>query len=226
MTPLKASDDLSTMLQRVPLFAALKRDEIDAVRTHVMTRSYAKNSVLITEGDETDSLYVILSGRVKVYLSDDRGKEVILTQQVSGEYFGELALIDDAERSASVMTLEPSTFAIITKQAFKEILAANPTIAITLIKDLTYRIRTLTDNVKSLALMDVYGRVAKTLLSMAQQSGDKLLIDEKLTQQDIADRVGSSREMVSKILKDLTSGGYISVDHKRIVINERLPMRY
>ncbi len=220
------SDDLSVVLKRVPLFAALDSDELEAVRPHVVTRNYAKNSVLITEGDATDSLYVILKGKVKVYLSDDRGREVILTQQVQGEYFGELALIDDAERSASVMTLEPCTFAIITKQAFKDILAVNPSIAITLIKDLSHRIRTLTDNVKSLALMDVYGRVAKTLLSLAQQSGDKLLIDEKLTQQDIADRVGSSREMVSKILKDLTNGGYISVDHKRIIINERLPARY
>ncbi len=222
----KGFDDLPKMLQRVPLFAALDGDELAAVCAHVIIRNYTKNSVLITEGDATDSLFIILKGRVKVYLSDDRGREVILTQQAAGEYFGELALIDDAERSASVMTTEPSTFVIITKQSFKNILAANPSIAITLIKDLTCRIRTLTANVKSLALMDVYGRVAKTLLSMATQSGDKLLIDEKLTQQDIADRVGSSREMVSKILKDLTNGGYISVDHKRIVINERLPTRY
>lgn len=226
MIPQKAFDDLPTMLQRVPLFSALNNEELAAVCAHVVTRSYAKNCVLITEGDATDSLFIILKGRVKVYLSDDRGREVILTQQTSGEYFGELALIDDAERSASVMTIEPSTFIIINKHSFKEILAANPSIAVTLIRDLTGRIRTLTDNVKSLALMDVYGRVAKTLLNMATQTGDKLVIDEKLTQQDIADRVGSSREMVSKILKDLSSGGYISVDHKRIVINERLPTRY
>ena len=123
-------------------------------------------------------------------------------------------------------TTEKSTFLVISKTDFKNVLSLHPELAFNLIRGLTHRVRHLTDNVRSLALLDVYGRVAKTLLSLATESGDELIIDMKLTQQDIANRVGASREMVAKILKDLSTGGYISIDHKRITINERLPSHY
>lgn len=214
------------MLKNVPLFAALSDTDIANIEQHAVTRNFAKRTILINEGDHTNSLYVIISGKVKIYCSDDQGKEIIIATLGPGEYFGEIALIDDAERSASVMTLEDSSFSVISKESFKQALSQYPEIAISIIKENTHRLRSMVDNVKNLALLDVYGRVAKTLLSMAEESDDFMVIHEKLTQQDIANRVGASREMVAKIMKDLTTGGYIEVHDKEIIIRKRLPSRY
>lgn len=214
------------MLANIPLFSGLSEQELGQISQQAVTRTYPKNALIINEGDPAELLYVIKKGKVKVLLSDEAGKEVIINYQGPGEYFGELALIDEEQRSASVMTMEPSTFSVISKQSFRQVLANNPSIALSLIRDLTRRVRVLTDNVKSLALLDVYGRVAKTLLDLATECDGRLQIEQKLTQQDIANRVGASREMVSRILKDLTAGGYISTEDKHIVINERLPKHY
>ena len=214
------------LLRKVPIFDNLSDDELVAVKKCTVTRNYPKNSVIINEGDSSDSLYIIVAGRVTVYLSDENGKEVILNSQGEGDYFGELAIVDNDKRSASVVTTEKSTFLVISKSDFKNVLSSNPELAFNLIRGLTHRVRDLTENVRSLALLDVYGRVAKTLLSLATEKEDELVIDMKLTQQDIANRVGASREMVAKILKDLSIGGYISIEQKRITINERLPSHY
>lgn len=214
------------MLTNIPLFSGLSEQELEQISQHTITRTYPKNTVIINEGDPAESLYIIIKGKVKIFLNDEAGKEVIVNCQGAGEYFGELALIDESQRSASVMTMEISTFSVISKHSFHDLLAAHPNIALSLIRDLTQRVRILTDNVKSLALLDVYGRVAKTLLGMATEHDGKLLIEDKLTQQDLANRIGASREMVSRILKDLAAGGYISMERKHIVINERLPKHY
>ncbi len=211
------------VFEGIPLFASLAQPDLATISSHAVTKKFPKNTIIISEGDQTDSLYVILSGKVKAFLSDEHGKEVILDIQGPGEYFGEIALLDDAPRSASVMTTEPSRFSIISKNEFKKCLANNPDIAITLIKELTHRIRMLTDNVKGLALRDVYGRVTATLSNLAKAEDGKLAIREKLTQQDIANMVGASREMVSRIFKDLTTGGYIRTEDKRITIVKKLP---
>ncbi len=211
------------MLHKVYMFSELAPAETDALTAHCQTRTYPANSILINEGDNTDSLYVILEGEVKVYASDETGKEVILNILGPGEYFGELSLVDDQPRSASVMTLSPIKTMIISKSEFKRCLAENPELSFNLIRSLTKQVRALTDSVKNLALMDVYGRVAHTLLDLATDVDGKHVIQQKLTHQDIANMVGASREMVSRILKDLTTGGYISVDKKHITINEKLP---
>lgn len=215
---MQASDKAGT---RLP---TLGDKELRALAAHAATKSFPKNTVIVSEGDETDSLYVILSGRVKVYVSDDDGKEIVLATQEAGEYFGEMVL-DEGPRSASIITLEASKFAVVPKAQFKAFLLEHPGFSIHLIEKLIRRVRVLTENVKSLALMDVYGRVARMLLELARDAGGKLVIDEKLTQQDIADRVGASREMISKILKDLADGGYITIAQKRITIN-RTPPRH
>ena len=215
-----------TLLNAIPIFSGLSASELETIKQHIASRTYPKNAIIINEGDGADSLYVIQSGKVKVFLSDKEGREIIINSQGPGEYFGELALIDGCERSASVMTTEKATFSVISKNDFKTVLAQHPDIAFSLIRDLAQRVRLLTDNVKSLALLDVYGRVAKTLLGLARQQDGKLVTEDRLTQQDIADRVGASREMVARILKDLSTGGYISYENKHIVINERLPSNY
>lgn len=214
------------MLKQVEIFSGLSDAELDIIADSCISRSYPKNTVIINEDDFADSLYVIEQGRVKVYCSDKNGKEFIMNTMGAGEYFGELALLDDEKRSASVRTLDKSVFVIMYKDEFNKILDEQPNIARTLIRNLTKRVRKLTSKVKSLALQDVYGRVAQVLTSMAVERSDKMYIDEKLTQQDIADRVGASREMVARILKDLTIGQYISFENRRIIIHGKLPAHY
>jgi CRP/FNR family cyclic AMP-dependent transcriptional regulator len=188
-------------------------------------RTYPKNTVFITEGDSSDSVFVILTGRVKVFISDSEGHEMILDTQGPGEYVGEMAL-DGKPRSASVMTLEPSTFAVIGREPVREHIRQNPDFALDMIARIIDRARIATSSVKDLALLDVYGRVARLLLNMSVERDGKLTIPEKLTQQEIAERVGASRDMVSRIFRDLTAGGYISVENRFITINKKPPARW
>jgi len=188
-------------------------------------RTYPKNTVFITEGDSSDTVFVVLTGKVKVFVADTEGHEMILDTQGPGEYVGEMAL-DGKPRSASVMTLEPSTFSVIGREPVREAIRANPVFALDMIAKVIDRARLATDNVKHLALLDVYGRVARLLLNMAVESDGKLAIPDKLTQQEIAERVGASRDMVSRIFRDLTQGGYITVENRMITINKKPPARW
>lgn len=206
-----------------PLFAELTPSYLQQLSRFSVTRTYPKNTVLINEGDHNDSLYIILSGKVKVYLNDKKGKEAILRIQGPGEYFGELALIDTAPRSASVMTMMPTELAVISKADFKRCLAEVPEIAFDLLQSLSKRVRELTENVRSLALLDVYGRISRTLENLTCEQDGQQVIEQRLTHQDIANMVGASREMVSRIMKDLSTGGYIQMQNKKITLSGKLP---
>jgi len=189
-------------------------------------RSMARNTVFIQEGETGDSLYVILSGRVKVFVADADGREMVLDFHGPGDYVGEMSL-DGRPRSASVMAVEPTVCSVLTRDALRAAIVSNPDLAMNLICTLIERARIATENVRSLALMDVYGRVARLLLSLAvEQPGGRMVVPERLTQQDIADRVGASRDMVSRIFKDLTTGGYVTVVDRQITINRRPPARW
>lgn len=189
-------------------------------------RSLARNSVFIQEGEKGDSLFVILSGRAKVFVADAEGREMVLDIHGPGDYVGEMAL-DGRPRAASVMAMEPTVCSVLTRDALRAAIAANPDLAMNLIFTLIERARIATENVRNLALMDVYGRVARLLLSLAVEQPDgKMVVPEKLTQQDIADRVGASRDMVSRIFKDLTTGGYVTVVDRQITINRKPPARW
>jgi CRP/FNR family cyclic AMP-dependent transcriptional regulator len=205
--------------------AVLADEELRALSQHGVVKTLPHNVIVVSEGDRTDSLYIILSGKVKVFVADANGKEVVLAVQGAGEYFGEMVL-DGGTRSASVMTLERSRFVIVPKSEVSQFLAHQPGFALHLIGKLIRRVRMLTENVRSLALMDVYGRVARLLLELAVEQDGRLVIAEKLTQQDIASRVGASREMINRILKDLVAGGYISIERKRITLHRQLPPRW
>ena len=213
------------MLENVRLFSGLSDQVLAEIEQHGTIKFYNKNTIIINQNDETDSLYVILSGKVKVFVSGEDGREVLLNYQEPGEYFGEMSLIDRQPRAASVMTVEPSRLMVIARGDFLRCLASNPEIALNLIEPMSSRIRMLAENVSNLALLDVYGRVARTLLQNAVEE-DGALMTGKLTQQDIADMVGASRAMVSRILKDLKTGGYIKIDKKRIIINQKLPSHW
>jgi len=189
-------------------------------------RNIARNAVFIHEGEKGESLYVILSGRVKVFVADEDGREMVLDFHGPGDYVGEMAL-DGKPRSASVIAVEPAVCSVLTRDALRSAIASNPDVAMNLIGTLIERARIATDNVRNLALMDVYGRVARLLLSLAVEQPDgKMIVPERLTQQDIADRVGASRDMVSRIFKDLTIGGYVTVADRQITLNRKPPPRW
>ena len=213
------------MLENVSLFSGLPDASLSEIEHHGTVKSYKKNTIIINQDDETDSLYVILSGHVKVYLSGEDGREVVLNHQGPGDYFGEMSLIDRQPRAASVITLEATKLMIISRGDFMHCLARNPDIALNLIKPMASRIRMMAQNVSNLALLDVYGRVANTLLSNASEE-DGVLKTKRLTQQEIADMVGASRAMVSRILKDLKTGGYIDIEKKCIIIHQKLPSHW
>jgi CRP/FNR family transcriptional regulator, cyclic AMP receptor protein len=203
-------------------FEPLPADVLASIAARGGVKRYPANAVLITEGDNADSLYVILSGRVKVYTANESGKELILTMQGAGEYVGEMAL-DGGVRSASVMTLEPTTCAVVTGATLRDFVAEHPGFAQHLIVNLIRRLRRLTGSARSLALDDVYSRIAALLDSMAQDQGGERIVGDKLTQQDIAEHIGASREMVSRVFKELTVGGYVAVQGGRIKLLKKLP---
>ena len=205
--------------------SSLAQPYVDALGALGTVRSFPKNTVLVQEGDKSDQLYVVLSGRLKVFLADSDGKEIIVDTLGPNQYFGEMAL-DGEPRSASVMTMEASKLAVVQREDFKKFLTENPDAALQLIDALIQRARNLTRTVGNLALLDVYGRVARLLLDNSVEESGRLVVEEHMSQQEIAKRVGSSREMVSRILSDLREGKYISMVNNRIVIQHQLPKHW
>lgn len=213
------------MFKKVSLFASLTPDDRIRLESGARPHTYPRGAVILNQGDKTDSLYVVLSGRLKVYLGNEEGREVLLDFLAPGEAFGELSLLDGEPRSASVMAVENSSVALLTRRHFLDCVQSHPAIAIALLQTLAGRTRALADRVGSLALLDVYGRIAHTLLDLAKEEGGRR-ITGVLTHQELASMVGASREMVTRILNELKRGGYISVEKRRIVLHGNLPARW
>ena len=184
----------------------LRQEELQALAAEGVVRAYPAKSIVVYEGDETDAVYIIVEGRVKVFVADEDGRELTLNVQGPGEYFGEIAL-DGEPRSASVMTTEPSRLAVIPRERFRHFIESHPRFAGHLIENLIGRVRALTRNVKSLALMDVYGRVARLLFETCRDTNGEWLVQAGSEQ--IAAMVGASREMVSRVMKDLEERGFV-----------------
>jgi CRP/FNR family cyclic AMP-dependent transcriptional regulator len=217
--------DRFTPIKAVPFFTQLTESELEIVRGLSSEKPFPRSAVVLSEGDLGDSLYMIESGKVKVFISDKDGREMILKLLGRGDFFGELAMIDKQPRSASITTLEASVFLILTHEAFEQCVARIPRIANMVMRVLAQRVRDADRKIGTLAMMDVYGRVASTLLELAVNDKDgKLMVTEKLSQQDLANMVGASREMVNRILRDLSERGFISVESKSItILNKELP---
>ena len=213
------------MLDQIPLFASLPPEALARLEGHTRQRQVARNTLLMTAGEPAEAVYLILNGTVKVFLSDADGKEVTLALLTTGDYVGEMALIDEQPRSASVMTTEDSTLCSLSKSGFNKCLADHPEIARHLMRELIQRLRDADRKISSLALLDVYGRIAQLLLELAVKEGNLQVVQERLSQQEIANRIGASREMVSKIMKDLAQCGHIHVEKKRIIIYPSLTPR-
>ena len=212
----------TTVLKSVPLFATFPDDYLRALAALVTRRAAPRGSVIMAAGDQIDSLYIVISGRLKVMMGDADGKEVILSLIGPGEFFGEMGLIDDSPRSASVVTIEPCELVSITKRDFKNCLAENFEMATAVMRGLVRRLREADRKIGSLALLDVYGRVARLLLDMAEDVNGQKVITKRLPKQDIAKMIGASREMVSRVMKDLQMGGYIEVRGSTIVLRDTI----
>lgn len=206
-------------------FANLDEKALRELAPGGTVRNFPKGAVLINEGDRTDWMYVLLSGRVKIFVNDENGAELVLSTIEAGDYFGELVL-DGGSRAASVMALEPCRIFLMPHADVEVLIDGNPAFARDLLHKLIGKVRSLTGKVLDLALKDVYERFVKYIdeHAIAQEGGR--VVPERLTQHDIAVRIGGSREMISRIVKELSAGGYISIESKHIVVHKKLPAKW
>ena len=207
-------------LASVPLFRGLDRDELARFGELVRERAYPKGSVILFQDDPGDSLFILRTGRVKVVLIGEDGREVILGVLDSGAHFGELALIDDQPRSAHVIAMEDSQLLILRREDFRRRVDANPSVGWALLQELSRRLRRADEKIGGLVLLDVPGRIARLLLDLSDE-GDSPTIEKVLTHQTIAQMIGASRETVSRSMKDFQEAGLIRVERRRIAIADR-----
>jgi CRP/FNR family transcriptional regulator, cyclic AMP receptor protein len=209
-------------LAGISLFEGIAPADLEHLAALAIVRHYPKNAIIVREGDRAETLFLILSGRIKVFVADEDGGRVVLATQRAGEYFGEISL-DHGVRSASVMALEPCELGLLQCADFRDFLGRHPDAALAVINNLIRRTRSLTHRICDLSLLDAYARLAKLLVSLATVEGGRSIVSEPLTQQEIAEQIGVSREMVNRIFKDLKAGGYIGTEGRRLVILRRLP---
>ena len=216
-------EENKAFLRRVPLFSGLNPGQLELLTIGSARRSYPRGRTIVSEGEPSQSMYILLAGRAKVQRSDSEGKEVILAVLGSGEFFGEMSLIDDAPRSASVVTLETCEFMAVSKDAFKAMLQQSPEVSMALMRGLVRRLREADQKIETLALLDVYGRVARVLLDFSEIIDGERVVKNKLPRQEIAKMIGASREMVSRVMKGLELDGFIvPIPEGRLVLREKL----
>lgn len=198
------------LIRRVPLFATLTPKQAEGVATTVTKQRFKRGEVLVTQGEKSDRLIILLTGRARVVTSDERGREVILATLGAGDYTGEMSLIDNQPHSASVRADIQTDTLLLGRAEFARCMGENSAMAYAVMKGLVQRLRRADRNIESLALMDVYGRVARVLIESAtDESPGRKVISGKLSRQDVAKMVGASREMVSRVIKDLEEKGFI-----------------
>jgi CRP/FNR family cyclic AMP-dependent transcriptional regulator len=204
------------------MFSGLPDSSLEPVAKVANMRRVPRGSIVVRAGDKTDFVYLVLSGSLKVLVSDEEGREVILSMLGPGELFGEMGVLDDNPRSATVVTVVPSDLIVIAKSDFKRVLQENFDVSMFIMRNLVARLRTADRKIESLALMDVYGRVARLLLEMADDVNGEKVVNRKISKQDIAKMIGASREMVSRVMKDLHLQGLIEESNGKILLRERL----
>jgi CRP-like cAMP-binding protein len=215
-----ASLSVAERLRHIPLFTQLTEEEVTRITQVARERTYPKNSVILFEDDPGDALYVVLAGEVKVVLIGEDGREVILSILRSGDFFGEMSLIDDQPRSAHVIATEDSNLLVLRREEFRLCLEQAPRIALGLLQALSRRLRRADDKIGGLVLLDVNGRVARILVELADEH-DGEHIPRKITHHMLAQMIGSSRETVSRTIRDLGERGLIEVSRKNIAIRDR-----
>ena len=213
----------TTVLKSVPMFGSFPEDQLRALATMVTRRNAPRGSAIMRAGDPADSLHIVMSGRLKVMMGEADGKEVILSILGPGEIFGEMGLIDDGPRSASVIAIEPCELLSVAKRDFRKCMVESYDTAMAVMAVLVRRLRAADRKIGSLAMLDVYGRVARLLLDMSEEVNGQRVVPRRLPKQDIAKMVGASREMVSLVMKDLEMSGYFEVRGSTIVLRDTNP---
>ncbi len=209
-------------LKTFPLFHGLSDEVLGAVARVAMMRRYPRGQSVVRAGDRTDYVYFVLTGSLKVVVSDEDGREVILSILGQSEVFGEMGIFGEQPRSASVVAVMPSDLVMIAKQDFRQIMQDNFDVAWRIMSSLAERLRNADRKIESLALMDVYGRVARLLLEMSEDVAGEMVVVRKISKQDIAKMIGASREMVSRVMKDLGQQGLIEETAQGIILRDRL----
>jgi len=211
-----------TALKTFPLFQGLSDDMLAAVARAAVMRRIPRGQTVVHAGDRTDFVYLVLTGSLKVVVSDEDGREVILSILGQGELFGEMGMFGEQPRSASVVAVVPADLVMMPKNDFRNILEGNFEVCWRIMCNLADRLRNADRKIESLALMDVYGRVARLLIEISDDVNGEAVVVRKITKQDIAKMIGASREMVSRVMKDLTAQGLIEETERGIVLRERL----
>lgn len=215
----------STILRALPIFEMLDDESLKPLTRVATLRRVPRHTVVLNAGDRTDNIYFVLSGALKVQISDEEGREVILSMLGPGELFGEMGVLDDHPRSATVLAVESSEVVVVGKADFKQCLVENPDVSLFIMRNLTKRLRMADRNIESLALLDVYGRVARLLLEAAETVDGHKVVVRKLTKQDIAKMIGASREMVSRVMRDLTAQGLIQERNGQMILVDLVAFR-
>lgn len=206
-------------LEGVPLFAGVPEVQLELVARMAVKRKFARHRTIVYAGDKTNSLFVIVNGSVKVLSRDAEGREVILAFLGKGECFGEMGLIDGSPRSADVVAFDACELLEISRDDLVKAVKDNADLSLNIMRSLVTRLRQANWKIEGLALMDVYGRVAKNLFDLSEVVGGVRIIQRKVTKQDMAKLVGASREMVTRVMKDLERSGYIRMEDGNIVIS-------
>lgn len=213
------------LLKNVLLFRNVQEDELDRLAQLLTEREVPKDAHIVTQSEPGDAMFIIARGRVKVVIYGDNGREVILTLLKTGEFFGEMALLDDLPRSANVIASEDSTVLMLRREQFADFIETNPPVALNVMAELSRRLRRADEIIGNLATLDVYGRVAHIMIDLAKKDGveteEGILIKERPTQQDIASMIGTSRETVSRVLSEFQKRGFVEMRGREILLSRR-----
>ena len=198
------------LLRRVPLFSLLTVTQAEVISGAVTKQRYKRGEVLVEQGQKSNALAILLTGRARVVSADSRGREVILATLGPGDYIGEMSIIDNEPHSATAQAEVQTDVLLLGRADFARCLAENASMSLVVMRGLVKRLRHADRKIESLALLDVYGRVAHALLEFAvQDAHGQWIIREKISRQDLAKMVGASREMVSRVMKDLEERAFI-----------------
>lgn len=218
--------ELIDLLKHVTPFSKLGTDALESLSAKGRRHTFKKNTVIMPEGEPGECLYIIATGSVKVFVGDEDGRELVLYQEGPGSCIGDISLLDDAPRSASVMTLEKTVAWSLSKQDFLSCIEHNPAMSLTIIRTLTRRLRDATGGIRSLALDNVYRRLADKLIELAIEEDGVLSLEKRYSHQDLGNMIGASREMVGKVISELVNGEYIELRDRRIIILRNLPRNW
>lgn len=213
------------LLQKVSLFQDVDGEELARIAALLQPREVRRDAQIVAQDEPGDSMFLIARGRVKVVLFGDGGREVILNFLKVGDFFGEMALIDDLPRSANVIAVEDSTVLILKRDQFVEHIRNSPSTALNVMAELSRRLRRADEVIGNLATLDVYGRVAHIIIDLAKRDGETveggILIRERPTQQEIASMIGTSRETVSRVLSEFQRRGFLEMKGRELLLSQK-----